>query len=180
MSSYLLKVLPYVAVGAVCTGLGWKVRDRDYQEHLKKDAQAQVTATQAARAVEHKAEDISQGVREEVAKEQARTQVIYKTITEKVPVYVTQTKIEKRVVASGGLPAGFVWTYNGAASNSEAPLPTGIDPDTPSGVDLSTVASVTAGNFALYHQCRADLRGWQTWYEKLKATWPDTASQGKE
>lgn len=160
-------------VSGACGGVvGWKLRDADYQRHLKQDAAAAAKAT--TKALEHRdrGEAISQSTREEKSRVDAQTRIVYQTIEKEVPRLVTETKIEKVVVAGGGLPAGFVWTFNNAASNSSAPFPTGTDRDAPTGVDLSDLARTTAGNFELYHHCAAEVAAWHDWYNRLKAEWP--------
>ena len=66
-----------------------------------------------------------------------------------------------------------MWLYNKSAANDpSAAFPTGLDPDTPTGNSLSTLAEVSARNLTLLHQCRASVTGWREWYEGLKADWP--------
>lgn len=177
---------PYVLGGAALAlslgsgWAGWTIRDADYQAHLKKDARAAEQAQKDARQVELKLESGSQEVRDVVAQENVRTEIVYRTVTKEVPVYVTQTKFAQDVDAGGGLPAGLVWTYNRAASNSEAPIPPGLDPDAPTGTGVSTLATITAGNFALCYQWRAEAQGWRDWYEKLRADWPTAQAEEKK
>lgn len=175
MSAILFPYAKPILIGFACLtsgAIGWSLRDADYQAHLKKDAQAEAHAQVEARKVEAKQEAQAQSVREIVTQKQAEAQVVYRTITQEVPVYVTRTQFEDRVVAGGGLPAGLVWLYNQAASGTAAPLPSGLNPDSPTGVDVSTLASTTAGNFSLYHACKAEVEGWHTWYDNLAASWP--------
>lgn len=177
---------PYVLAGthlslALLSGfMGWKLRDADYQRHLKGEAQAQVTTQIVTREVEGRNEEVSQSERDALATQQQKVQVVYRTTTKEIPVYVTHTEFEERVVASGGLPAGLVWTYNRSASNSEAPLPTGLDADAPAGVSVSELAGVTAGNFALCHTYRDEVGRWHSWYNRLLADWPGASTDGKE
>ena len=155
---------------------GWKLRDSDYQAHLKKDAQAERKAQEEARKLEGILEGTAQEVREEVSQAEQRTQIVYRTVIKEVPKYVTQTVFEERVVAGGGLPAGFVWLHNQSASNTEAPLPSGLDPDAPTGASMSDLASVLAGNYALCQSWRGEADGWRSWYARVKDQWPTTAS----
>ncbi len=162
-----LKLGSYLGLAMMVGGLGWKLRDGDYQRHLRKDAQTVVIDLERVRAQESEREAIAQLVREALAKDQLRIATVTNTIREKVPYYVTQTPQEERIRADGGLPLGFVWAYNGAASLSSAPLPAGTDPGTPSGVDLSTLTGVTLRNFELCHSERAELARWHDWYNQL-------------
>lgn len=174
MSPRLL-IASHLAVALSAGFIGWKVRDADYQAHLKKEARVEVKAQQDTRKVEASNETLSQDHREKNAQAQQQVQVVYRTVTKEVPVYVTRTQFEEKVVAGGGLPAGFVWNYNQSASNSTAPFPTGLDPDTPTGLGMSALAGTTAGNFALCHSWRAELQQWHDWYNDLSAQWPGQA-----
>lgn len=173
MSIPYLTLGSYAAVALVAGFVGWKVRDSDYQAHLKKEAKAEVVVVQDVRKQEAQNETASQGHREELAQKQQEVQVVYRTVTKEVPVYVTQTQFEERVVADGGLPLGFVWSYNQSAANATAPLPSGTDPDTPTGLGMSALAGSLAGNFAVCHAYRAELEQWHAWYNDLEARWAD-------
>lgn len=152
---------------------GWKLRDADYQRHLKKDAAAAALAQVQARATERRLETAAQEVREEVSAEKVRTEIVYRTVTKEVPVYVTQTQFARDVDARGGLPAGFVWNYNQSASNSTAPFPSGLDPDAPTEVGVSTLALTTAGNFKVCHDWRSEVEGWREWYRGVYLIWAE-------
>ena len=167
-----LLIASHLALALAAGFIGWKVRDADYQAYLKKVERAAHKATKEVRRVEARNEGISQGNREALGIKQQQVQYVYRTVTKEVPVYVTQTVFEKRVLADGGLPAGLVWSYNQSVSNSTAPLPPGTNPDTPTGLGVSALASSTAGNFALCHTWRAELQQWHLWYNDLEAAWP--------
>lgn len=177
-----LKLATYALALLVGAGGGWKLRDADYQRHLREDAQHEVTAQQRVRQVEHRAEDHAQQARDQVARATEHTRIVYQTVTKEVPVYVTQTVFAQEVDASGGLPSGLVWLHNQAAANSTAPLPSSIDPGAPAGVGVSELASVLAGNYALCHQFRAEAEGWRSWYELNRALFEVTPAgeQGDE
>lgn len=170
-----LTLATHLSLALLAGFIGWKVRDADYQAHLKQEADAKVVAVEGVREAEARNEVITQDTREDVAQKQAQVQVVYRTVTKEIPVYVTQTKFEERVVADGGLPLGLVWSYNQSASNSTAPLPPGTDPDTPTGIGVSALAGTTAGNFAVCHSWREELQGWHAWYNRLEAEWPGQA-----
>lgn len=165
----------HLALALVAGTLGWKLRDADYQAHLKKDARIEARAQQVTRELEGRLDRGTQAVREDVAVAQAHTEVVYRTVTKEVPVYVTRTQFEERVVAAGGLPAGFVWLHNQAASGSTAPLPPSTSPDAPTGLGMSDLAGVIAGNYAVCEDLRARDAAWTAWYERLLAEWPTSS-----
>lgn len=153
-------------VAASSGTVGWKLRDQDYQRHLKQDAQEEAQWTKALRLVEGEADRIVQEVQSWRTTEKVRVEVQYRTIEKRIPEYVTRTEFEERVVASGGLPAGLVWLHNqAAAGGSPVPLPSGLDPDTPTGLGVSDLAGVLTRNYALYQQCSIDLQAWDRWYQ---------------
>lgn len=162
-----------VCAGAGCF-TGWKLRDGDYQRHLKQDAVAAAKTDKASRSIEQSLVTISSASRQRLDQKEVLIRTQFKTIVEKVPYYVTNTVQEKAVVAGGGLPLGFVWVHNAAALgvNPPAASPSGPQSGDPSGVDLSTLARVAAGNYELYHQCRARLEEWDSFYDQLTAKWP--------
>ena len=149
---------------------GWKLRDADYQEHLKRDAQEDAQWQKSLRLVEGEADRIVQEVRDWGTVEKSQVEVRYRTIEKRIPEYVTRTVFEERVVASGGLPAGLVWLHNqAAAGGSPVPLPSGLDPDAPTGLGVSDLAGVLTRNYALYQQCSIDLQAWGRWYDQQLA-----------
>lgn len=154
--------------------LGWSLRDRDYQAHLKVDAKKDLDVAQKARSIEKTLVGISADTRDRVDAREASVRVITQTITERVPYYVTSTPQEKAIVDAGGLPLGFVQLYNAAVLGVDpsATSQAGAQSGDPSGVDLSTLARIEAGNLGLYHQCRGRLEEWDGFYDKLTAAWP--------
>lgn len=174
-----------VASLLVCAGAGgftgWKLRDADYQRHLKQDAVALAKIDKANRSIEQSLVKISAVSRDRLDQKDVLIRTQFKTIVEKVPYYVTNTVQEKAVVAGGGLPLGFVWVHNAAALGVDPPAPSQAGPQSgdPSGVDLSTLARVAAGNYELYHQCRARLGEWDSFYDALTAKWPSNKETSK-
>lgn len=161
-----------VAVVAFLVGAGgsWKVRDWMAAEAALAEARAEAKAaarvadrTQAAAAV---TEDVGQGV--EVAR--AKTRIVYRTITERIPVYVTP-----EIDRDYPVPVGFVRLHDAAAQGSAAILPdsAGEPADAPSGVALSAVADTVVGNYASCTDDRARLIGWQDWYRQQVAAWDE-------
>jgi hypothetical protein len=167
-----LALITHLSVAAVAGTVGWQLRDRDYQAHLKEEAEDAVQVIRDVRDVEDRNEKVSQANREELSQKQQQVQVVYRTVTKEIPVYVTHTQFEERVVANGGLPLGFVWSYNQSVASATAPLPPGLNPDTPTGLGMSALAGNAAGNFAMCHAWRAELTQWHSWYNQLEASWP--------
>jgi len=158
-------VVALLAAGAV----GYELGHTQYL-HLQTQVAQQATksaTTEVIRIV--KAQAVSTQVAQEDADQQAQVRTVTQTIVKEVPKYVTQTVYADRVVHDGGLPVGFVWNHNQAASGDPTPAPTGTDLDAPSGVDLSALANTIADNYGLYHSCRASLSHWEEWYAKEKS-----------
>lgn len=160
---------------------GWKLRDAGYQRHLKEDAKKSLDVAQKARSIEKVLVGVSADTRDRVDAKEASVRVITKTITERVPYYVTSTPQEKAVVAAGGLPLGFVQLYNAAVLGVDpsASPQAGAQSGDPSGVDLSTLARINTGNLGLYHQCRARLEEWDKAWDEITAMWPKQQEQSK-
>lgn len=159
--------------GALLAGtsgtVGWKLRDADYQRHLKRDAQAEAQWQKAVRLVEGEADRIVQETRASLAEKESSRETVYRTITKEIPTYVTRTEFAERVVASGGLPAGLVWLHNQAASGSTLPLPSGLSPDSPTGVDVPELATVLTGNYSVCTSWRNEAETWREWYAQQLA-----------
>ncbi len=148
---------------------GWKLRDSDYQRHLAAEARAAGGADLAARTDEHKAEAAATASRTLADAGKAQAEIVYRTVTKEVPTYVTQTPAAQAVVSAGGLPAGFVWGYNQSVTAALDPLPPGLSPSAPTGIDMSTLAEVTAGNLAVCRTYRSEALGWRDWYARVAA-----------
>lgn len=162
----------YVAalmIGLALGGAGtWKVRDWMAAEAALKQSRADLRGairvgerTQAAAA-------ISQDVGARVETARARTRIVYQTITERIPVYVTP-----EIDSDYPVPVGFVRLHDAAAAGSAATLPDGAgEPaDAPSGVALSAVAATVIGNYASCTDDRSRLAGWIEWYGQQRAAW---------
>ena len=169
----LALVATHLSVLAAGTWLGWTIRDADYQAHLKKDKAEALAQEREVRKIEGQLEAESQKVRDNVTQREGTVRIVYRDVVKEIPRYVTQTVFEERVRADGGLPAGFVFLYNKAASNDpEATLPSGIDPDTPTGLDLSALTSVATGNLGVCHSYRIEAEAWREWYAVVEKGWP--------
>lgn len=157
--------------------VGWQLRDRDYQSHLKDDREAERKAQEEARKLEGVLEDGSQTVRDEKAERDARIVYRTQTLIKEVPYYVPQTSVSVAAVdTSGGLPSGLVFLHNRAADPDHAPdtLPSGLTADTPSGIGLPELTGTVVSNYGTCQAYRSEALSWRSWYEKLVAEWPRT------
>ena len=156
-----------VLVGAAGAG-GWKLRDADYQRHLRADAVAAQKASERARGTEAKNEQTSQEVGREVEEKQAEIRYVTRTILKEVPIYVSPESDARCTV-----PNGFVRVHD-AATTGNPPAP-----DTPeqpngeaSGIDLSTVAATVVDNYGYARELESQVIGWQNWYSRVAKDWP--------
>lgn len=121
------------------------------------------------RVVERQAEasKITEDVGTRVAQREADIRYITRTIVQEIPVYVTQQSDDRCTV-----PVGFVRLHDAAAAGTPAvPLGAGEFADTPSGLELSSVASTVVGNYGESNVWREQVLGWQAWYAEQKAAW---------
>lgn len=162
-----------IVIGAIClsavSGLaGWKLRDADYQRHLKADAQAALTVSERARQTEGTNEETATDVGRQVEEAKTEIQIVTRTLIKEVPIHVTREADAHCVV-----PLGFVRLHDAAATGGPAPsYASGESPDQASGTDLSTVAGTVADNYGYARELEAQVTGWQDWYERVKADWP--------
>lgn len=97
---------------------------------------------------------------------QARVQIVTRTIVQKVPQYV-----DVKGDAGCSVPAGFIQLHNAAASGDLTLVPDSPagTVDSPSGVELHTVADAVASNYGICRANAAELSGWQDWYAQQRA-----------
>lgn len=148
--------------------VGWKVRDYDFQKHLKADAEAAQRASEAARGVEANNEEIGNDVGQQV--EEAKTQIQYvtRTLIKEVPIHVTAESDNRCVV-----PLGAVRVLDAAATgNPTISYGPGESADQASGVELSGVVSNVTDNYGYTRELEAQVIGWQDWYERVRKDWP--------
>lgn len=162
---YALVLVIGIALG---TGGTWKVRDWMAAEAALKAAKADL---RAARIVVDRTQDaaqITQDVAASVDQRQVETRTIYRTITERIPVYVTP-EIDRAYT----VPYGFVRLHDAAAVGAAPTLPdgTGQPADAPSGIALSAVAGTVIDNYGQCYAWRDQLIGWQDWYRQQQAAW---------
>jgi len=86
-----------------------------------------------------------------------------KTITERVPEYVTPKDDAGCVVNNG-----FKRVHDAAAGGTVPGSPAGTD-GAPSGIALSSVSETVAANYGTAHLCAARLEAWQSWYLAQRA-----------
>lgn len=163
----------YVAVLMIGLSIGsagtWKVRDWMAAEVALKQARADLRgAIEVGRRTQAAAE-ITQDVGQAVEAARVETRVVYRTITERIPVYVTP-----EIDRDYPVPVGFVRLHDAAAAGGSAPTLSdrpGEPADAPSGIPLSAVADTVTGNYAGCADDRARLKGWQDWYAEQRAAW---------
>lgn len=106
-------------------------------------------------------------VEAEAAAAQAEIRTVYRTITERIPVYVTRESDDRCPV-----PVGFVRLHDHAAAGAAPPAvpdPAGQPHDAASGVALSAVAGTVAGNYEACHAVRRQLIDLQAWIRAQQA-----------
>lgn len=162
---WLVAVL--VLVGAAGAG-GWKLRDADYQRHLKADAEAALKASERARGTEATNEQTSQEVGRQVEEKQAEIRYVTRTILKEVPIYVSPESDARCVVPVGAI----VMLDTAATGNPPAPLAPGESPDAPSRHELSGVVSSVVENYGYTRELETQVIGWQTWYTRVQKDWP--------
>lgn len=169
---YVAALMIGLALGAAGT---WKVRDWMAAEAALKVARADLRAAIEVGRRTQAAAVITQDVGAAVEVRRGATRIVYQTITERVPVYVTP-----EIDRDYPVPVGFVRLHDAAAAGSTAALPdrAGEPADAPSGVPLSAVADTVVGNYASCTDDRSRLAGWIEWYGQQRAAWDGPAPPG--
>ena len=163
-----LNILISLLCCIVCLVGGWKLRDADYQRHLKEDAVAAQRASEEAREVEGNNEQISQDVGQQVEETKAEIQYVTRTIIKEVPVHVTAESDSRCVV-----PLGAVRVLDAAATgNPTISYAPGESAGQASGIELSGVVSSVTDNYGYTRELEAQVMGWQDWYERVRKDWP--------
>lgn len=154
MDSFLLKwvVMPAVLL-SVGFGFGWQVHGWRY------GAQQTQAVGRVVRVVQQQAR-VTQPIVQRIQVEHDRTVYVNHYIHDKVPVYVTAQADHECVV-----PAGFVRLHDAAAADvPPVPFAAGESADTPSGIALSTIATIVADNYATCHDALTEAQAWRDWY----------------
>lgn len=162
----------YALVAAVCLSAGgwsgWELRDLYADRADGKVARAEVRTVERVVYRERAQADVTQQIGEQAAARQAEVRYVTRTITEKVPVYVTP-EADRTCV----LPLGFVRVHDAAAETPGPgdPLsePAGSANDAPSGVACSTAAETIVGNYGDYYAVAAQLTSLQEWVATQQA-----------
>jgi hypothetical protein len=156
-----------VSLGAAGAG-GWKLRDADYQKHLRADAEAAQRASEAAREVEGKNETTSQEVGTKVEEAKETIRYVTQTLVKEIPVYVTEQADDRCVV-----PLGAARVLDAAATgNPTISYGPGESADQASGHELSGVVASVVQNYGYTRELEATVIGWQEWYERVRKDWP--------
>lgn len=168
----LLTLDAVALVALACLLAGWKLRDADYQRHLKKDAVETIKVIAAARRIEAAGVEIAHRASTAYAEGRTKIETRTRTIIERIPYYVT-----RQADASCTLPIGLIRLHNEAAtaSGGDTPLPStpGFNPDAPSGVALSEYGGVVAGNYGKFHLLQSEVTVWRKWYEDAAKAWEE-------
>lgn len=147
---------------------GWKVRDHDYQKHLKDDAVSAQRASEKARETEGNNEKIGDEIGQEVEEAKTKIQYVTRTIIKEVPIHVSPESDSRCVV-----PLGAVRVLDAAATGNPAiSYGPGESADQASGIELSGVVSSVADNYGYTRELEAQVIGWQDWYERVRKDWP--------
>lgn len=157
-----------LAVGVAIGGAGaYKIMD--WRMQAAEAAHDKALAEQLAKTVLVERQMTEASGKAEAALQTARAnvQVITKTITKQVPVYVSAQDD-----ARCAIPVGFVRLHDAAAAGRalpDVPGPAGGADGGASGVALSAVASTVAANYGTYAEVVAQLKAFQQWARDQQA-----------
>lgn len=106
--------------------------------------------------------------RERYAAKRAEREIVYRTLKEEVPVYVTPLADSRCIV-----PRGFVLHHDAAAAARPPAVPEGagglVDAD--SGLALSAVERTVAENYAACTAAIDEVTEWRRWYPEAREHW---------
>lgn len=163
-----VNLLVLILVASFSIFAGWKVRDYDYQKHLKADAEAAQKAIEEAREVENKNEETSSNIGKQVEETKKEIQYVTRTIIKEIPIHVTSESDDRCII-----PLGAVRVLDSAATgNPKITYAPGESPDQASGIELSGVVSSVTDNYGYTRELEAQVKGWQDWYEQVRKDWP--------
>ena len=162
------ELLVVAGIFLVGFGAGYGVRDFRATQEALQDARRDVKAVNDVIRVEQKSDQATQTVAEEVATKTQAIQVRTVEIIKEVPVYVTVEADAKCDVTDG-----FVRLHDAAATGTPpVPYGPGESPDTPGGVEASTIAATVAENYGQCLVWKSQVEGWQSWYAAQRSLWP--------
>ena len=129
-------------------------------------AQRLAEARAAVAKAEARAGQITHDVEIRVVEKLGAIRTITRTITERVPTYVTV-----QADAQCSVPVGFVRLHDAAAAGRLPDVPGPSEPsnDAASGVPLSAVTTVVAGNYGIAHGEIARFEALQDWVRRQAA-----------
>ena len=107
---------------------------------------------------------VNQGLRDALTLERGNIKIKTVTLQGKVADYVSSIA-DKRC----DVPAGFVQHHNAAWGMPNLPGPASGFIDAPSGIPLSSVAAINAGNAGACRDIAAEAGAWRGWYTTNKA-----------
>lgn len=204
LKGHWLKLLGYSALLGVIAYGGYKAYDYVYQrgvasqqstiQHLTKErddavaardryiasynafvAQSEQDRAEATRQARKALEDVTESLTQAHHQINSLKEQLHDTLTQYIPPEVDN---------SYSLPYGFVSLYNHAVETpgegyprASVPFGTGVLADAPSGVKVSTFASVFLDNLAECHERGAEIKAWQAWYVKNKAIYDKLAKE---
>ena len=112
--------------------------------------------------------DRDEKARAAYAAKKAEREIVYRTLKEEVPVYVTPLADSRCIV-----PVGFVLHHDAAAAARPAALPEGpgnlVDGD--SGLALSAVERTVSENYAACHEAIDEVTEWRRWYPEARESY---------
>lgn len=162
MIALLLPFWRYIAgaliAAAVVGGIYAKGRNDEGRAWRAKEAATALAAAKKRAELQAQVDTLSNDL--EAAR--ARRQVITRTITKEVPRYVQSPA---PVCADAGLHSGGFRVLHDAAAAGVDPDPAGVAAAAP--VDAGAAAETIAGNYGTCGEWRAQVIGWQRWYEAV-------------
>lgn len=158
------RLLGGLALAAALAWAAWWWRDTGVQAERAHWQGLVAEAEKRAAKQEADAREASTQLAEAQREAVARVRTVTHTLVKEVPTYVTSNADRACIV-----PVGFVQHHDAAARLSALPAAPGGLVDAPSGVPLSRVESVVAGNYAAAHELAAEVATWRQWYARQQA-----------
>jgi hypothetical protein len=148
--------------------IGWEVRDAGYQKHLLQDAKAAKKWAKEMAELSRLTSKAAEAVRTDLETRKQEVRETTRTITERIPYYVTA-----KSDAACPVPVGLVELHNQAATGQPASVPTSssVDRDAPSRVALSELTRVIVHNYGVSQELEAEVVAWRTWYQLQARAW---------
>lgn len=157
-------------IAIIAVVVGWGLYHKGFSDGVKHEQAAEAVRVNNAKAkvviIEAKAVEITKAVETKALQRQVEIRTVIRTITEKVPTYVTV-----QADADCSVPVGFVRLHDAATAGRLPDVPGAADEpnDAPSGVPLSAVATVVADNYGIAHGEIARFEALQDWVRQQAA-----------